>query len=204
MENLNPLLTIENLRTFVAYVEDKPGVLNRMASLFRRRNYNIISLNVGRTHEPGVSRMTFQVEATADQATRIEANLYKMVNVLSIQDITDVPRVVRDLALIKVNAAIERRGDVLNLVQIFRARAVDVSPDTITVEITGDQGKIQGMVTALLPFGIVEMVQTGTVAMGRGSQGDAARVAHRPVGTANSTAPAGNVSRMTQASPQAS
>ena len=204
MENLNPLLTIENLRTFVAYVEDKPGVLNRIASLFRRRNYNIISLNVGHTHEPGVSRMTFQVEATADQATRIEANLYKMVNVLSIQDITDVPRVVRDLALIKVNAAIERRGDVLNLVQIFRARAVDVSPETITVEITGDQGKIQGMVTALLPFGIVEMVQTGTVAMGRGPQGDAARVAHRPVGTANSVAPAGNVSRMTQASPQAS
>jgi acetolactate synthase I/III small subunit len=198
MENLTPPLTIQNLRTFVAYVEDKPGVLNRMASLFRRRNYNIISLNVGRTHEPGVSRMTFQVEATADQATRIEANLYKMVNVLSIQDITDVPRVVRDLALIKVNASIERRGDVLNLVQIFRARAVDVSPETITVEITGDQGKIQGMVTALLPFGIVEMVQTGTVAMGRGAQGDAARIAHRPLGAPNTLVPRPNSPRMTQ------
>lgn len=171
----------EELRTFVSYVEDKPGVLNRIASLFRRRNYNIVSLNVGRTHEPGVSRMTFQVAADRDMALRIEANLYKMVNVLSIEDITETARVVRDLALIKVQVVPERRGDVLNLVQIFRARAVDVSPETVTVEITGDQGKIQGMVASLEPFGIVEMVQTGTVAMCRGPQGRAAKVAHQPV-----------------------
>ncbi|HXS18446.1 MAG TPA: acetolactate synthase small subunit [Polyangiaceae bacterium] len=171
-----------NLRTFVAYVEDKPGVLNRIASLFRRRNYNIVSLNVGRTHEPGISRMTFQVEADADMALRIEANLYKMVNVLSIEDITEVQRVVRDLALIKVSVDQSRRGDVLNLVQIFRARAVDVSPDSLTVEVTGDQAKIQGMVAALSPFGILEMVQTGTVAMSRGPQGRAAQMAHRPLG----------------------
>jgi acetolactate synthase I/III small subunit len=189
MENGTNSHATENLRTFVAYVEDKPGVLNRVASLFRRRNYNIISLNVGRTHEAGISRMTFQVEASADQAKRIEANLYKMVNVLSVHDITDEPRVVRDLALIKVNASTERRGDVLNLVQIFRARAVDVSPDTLTVEITGDQGKIQGMVAALHPFGIVEMVQTGTVAMSRGPQGVAARMAHRPMKRRNSIPP---------------
>lgn len=170
----------ENLRTFVSYVEDKPGVLNRIASLFRRRNYNIVSLNVGRTHEPGVSRMTFQVAADADMARRIEANLYKMVNVLSIEDITNTARVVRDLALIKVKVAPDRRGDILNLVEIFRARAVDVSPETVTVEVTGDQGKIQGMVASLEPFGIVEMVQTGTVAMSRGPQGKAASVAHRP------------------------
>lgn len=166
------------LRTFVAYVEDKPGVLNRIASLFRRRNYNIVSLNVGRTHEPGVSRMTFQVEADRDMALRIEANLYKMVNVLSIEDLTEAQRVVRDLALIKVLVSPERRREVLDLVQIFRARAVDVSPDTMTVEVTGDQGKIEGIVTALRPFGIVEMVQSGTVAMSRGSQGEAARAAH--------------------------
>lgn len=183
-----PAMT-NNLRTFVAYVEDKPGVLNRIASLFRRRNYNIISLNVGRTHEEGISRMTFQVEATADQAKRIEANLYKMVNVLSIHDITDEPRVVRDLALIKVNVEPDRRGHVLHLVEIFRARAVDVSPETVTVEVTGDQGKIQGMVAALSPFGIVEMVQTGTVAMSRGPQGVAARMAHRPLGLRNSSFP---------------
>lgn len=166
------------LRTFVSYVEDKPGVLNRIASLFRRRNYNIVSLNVGRTHEPGISRMTFQVEADADMAKRIEANLYKMVNVLSIEDLTNVQRIIRDLALIKVKVAPERRTEVLNLVEIFRARAVDVSPETLTVEVTGDQGKIQGMVDSLRPFGIVEMVQTGTVAMSRGPQGNAARNAH--------------------------
>lgn len=166
------------LRTFVAYVEDKPGVLNRIASLFRRRNYNIVSLNVGRTHEPGVSRMTFQVEADRDMALRIEANLYKMVNVLSIEDLTEAQRVVRDLALIKVLIAPERRREVLDLVQIFRASAVDVSPETMTVEVTGDQGKIEGLVAALRPFGIVEMVQSGTVAMSRGSQGDAAKAAH--------------------------
>lgn len=166
------------LRTFVSYVEDKPGVLNRITSLFRRRNYNIVSLNVGRTHEPGVSRMTFQIEADEDGAARIEANLYKMVNVLSIEDLTHTQRVIRDLALIKVQVAPERRRDVLDLVTIFRASAVDVSPDTITVEVTGGQDKIQGMVASLTPFGIVEMVQTGTVAMSRGTQGEAARMAH--------------------------
>ena len=189
MTNSSASTNTFNLRTFVAYVEDKPGVLNRIASLFRRRNYNIVSLNVGRTHEPGISRMTFQVEADADMALRIEANLYKMVNVLSIEDITDVQRVVRDLALIKVNVDQSRRGDVLNLVQIFRARAVDVCPDALTVEVTGDQGKIQGMVAALQPFGIVEMVQTGTVAMSRGQQGEAARVAHRPLSSQPSIRP---------------
>ncbi len=189
MSNATPNLNTYNLRTFVAYVEDKPGVLNRMASLFRRRNYNIVSLNVGRTHEPGVSRMTFQVEADADMALRIEANLYKMVNVLSIEDITDVQRVVRDLALIKVKVDQAKRGDVLNLVQIFRARAVDVCPQSLTVEVTGDQEKIQGMVAALQPFGIVEMVQTGTVAMSRGPQGEAARKAHRPADGRNSVRP---------------
>jgi acetolactate synthase-1/3 small subunit len=173
-----PIETINKLRTFVAYVEDKPGVLNRISSLFRRRNYNIVSLNVGRTHEEGVSRMTFQVEADPDMALRIEANLYKLVNVLSISDITDMPRVVRDLALIKVRATPKERAEVLQLVDIFRARAVDVSPTTLTVEITGDQGKIQGMVDSLRSFGILEMVQTGTVAMSRGPEGPAARVAH--------------------------
>jgi acetolactate synthase-1/3 small subunit len=167
------------LHTFVAYVEDKPGVLNRIASLFRRRNYNIISLNVGRTHEPGVSRMTFQMDADSDGARRIEANLYKMVNVLSIEDITHTQSVVRDLALIKVLVEPEHRGEVLNLVEIFRARAVDVSPTTVTVEVTGNREKIQGMLASLRPFGIVEMVQTGTVAMCRGPQGRAAEVAHR-------------------------
>lgn len=168
------------LRTFVAYVEDRPGVLNRIASLFRRRGYNIVSLNVGRTHEPGISRMTFRVEADDDTALRIEANLYKMVNVLSIEDITDKPSVSRDLALIKVTVGPDRRAEVLQLCEVFRARAVDVGPETLIVETTGTQDKIDGLVAILQPFGIAEMVQTGTVAMTRGPEGEAAIAREHP------------------------
>ena len=162
-------------RTFVAYVEDQPGVLNRIASLFRRRNFNIVSLNVGRTHEPGISRMTVVVEADDDKARRIEANLYKLVNVLSVEDITDQPNIVRDIALIKVKAPPEQRSEVLQLCQVFRARAVDVGPDTLVVEITGTQDKIMGLLTILEPFGVLEMVQSGTVAMTRGNVSSAAK-----------------------------
>jgi len=162
-------------RTFVAYVEDQPGVLNRIASLFRRRNFNIVSLNVGRTHEPGISRMTVVVEADDDKARRIEANLYKLVNVLSVEEITNEPNIVRDLALIKVKAPPEKRSEVLQLCQVFRARAVDVGPDTLVVEITGTQDKIMGLLTILEPFGVLEMVQSGTVAMTRGGVGSAAK-----------------------------
>ena len=179
MPNEKPL----TLRTFVAYVEDQPGVLNRVASLFRRRNFNIVSLNVGRTHDPGVSRMTFVVEADDDKARRIEANLYKLVNVLSIQDITDQPSIVRDLALIKVSVGPERRGEVLQLCEVFRARAVDVSQSTLVVEITGTQDKIMGLVAILQPFGILEMVQSGTVAMTRGGVSDAAKAIQQPQGS---------------------
>lgn len=163
------------LRTFVAYVEDQPGVLNRIASLFRRRNFNIVSLNVGRTHEPGISRMTVVVEADDDKARRIEANLYKLVNVLSVEDITNQPNIVRDIALIKVKAPPEKRSEVLQLCQVFRSRAVDVGPDTLVVEITGTQDKIMGLLTILEPFGVLEMVQSGTVAMTRGQVGAAAK-----------------------------
>lgn len=170
------------LRTYVAYVEDRPGVLNRITSLFRRRGYNIVSLNVGRTHEPGISRMTFRVESDDDGALRIEANLYKMVNVLSIEDITAKPSVSRDLALIKVAVGPERRAEVLQLCEVFRARAVDVGPDTLIVETTGTQDKIDGLVAILAPFGITEMVQTGTVAMTRGPKGEAATSVEEPPG----------------------
>ena len=161
--------------TFIAYVEDQPGVLNRVTSLFRRRGYNIVSLNVGRTHEAGISRMTVVVEADDDKALRIEANLYKLVNVLSVEDITDQPNIVRDIALIKVKAPPEQRSEVLQLCQVFRARAVDVGPDTLVVEITGTQDKIMGLLTILEPFGVLEMVQSGTVAMTRGNVSSAAK-----------------------------
>ncbi len=158
-----------SLRTFVVYVEDKPGVLNRVASLFRRRNFNIHSLNVGTTHEPGVSRMTIVVEADADKARRIEANLYKLVNCLYVDDITDVDSVNRVLALIKVGVSAADRAEVLQILDVFRARALDVSPTSLIVEVSGSQGKIDGLVTTLRPYGILEMVQTGTLSMTRGN-----------------------------------
>jgi acetolactate synthase I/II/III large subunit len=158
------------LRTFVVHVEDLPGVLNRVASLFRRRAYNIESLNVGRTHEPGVSRMTIVVEADDATALRIESNLYKLVNVLRVDDITQKPQVARSLALLKVNVSHDERPQVLQICEVFRARVVDMATDCVMVEITGAQDKIDGLVSVLRPFGITEMVQTGTVAMARGSE----------------------------------
>ncbi len=162
-------MTATSLHTIVSYVEDRPGVLNRVASLFRRRAYNIVSLNVGRTHEPGVSRMTIVVDADDDTARRIEANLYKLVNVLRVDDITHKPNVARDLALIKVQFGPEQRTEVLQLCEVFRARVVDVSPVSLIAEITGTQDKIDGLVNVLRPFGITEMVQTGLVSMTRGT-----------------------------------
>lgn len=156
-------------RTFVVYVEDKPGVLNRVASLFRRRAFNIESLNVGRTHERGVSRMTIVVVADDDTARRFEANLYKLVNVLRVDDLSKSPNVVRDLALIKVAASPDKRAEVLQLCEVFRARAIDIAPDSVMLEITGTPDKIEGLVNVLRPFGILEMVQSGSVAMTRGA-----------------------------------
>lgn len=163
-------------RTFVVYVEDKPGVLNRVASLFRRRAYNIESLNVGNTHEPGVSRMTIVVTADADVARRIEANLYKLVNVLCVEDITEKPQVARCLALVKVAASNGDRPQILQVCEVFRARVVDMTPGSLMIEITGTEDKIAGLVEVLRPFGILEMVQTGSVAMSRGGEASALSV----------------------------
>jgi acetolactate synthase-1/3 small subunit len=164
-------------RTFIVYVEDRPGVLNRVASLFRRRGYNIISLNVGRTHETGVSRMTMVVEADDDTARIMEANLYKLVNVLSVEDITHAPAVTLDLALIKSFVKPEQRAEALDLAERFRARVTDVSDGTMMFEITGPQDKIMEFAGLLEPYGVAEMVQTGTVSMTRGTEGYASRVA---------------------------
>jgi acetolactate synthase-1/3 small subunit len=143
--------------------------LNRVVSLFRRRNYNIESLTVGRTEREGVSRLTIVMEADDDAARRIEANFYKLVNVLFIDDVTAQPNVTHDLALIKVRATPDARPNVLQLAEVFRGRAVDVGPETLIVEIAGTQDKIDGLVEVLKPFGIVEMVRTGVVAMRRGN-----------------------------------
>ena len=154
--------------TLVAYVEDKPGVLNRVASLFRRRAFNIESLAVGHTDQPGVSRMTIVVDSDELGARRLEANLYKLVNVLRVEDVTNEAAVVRDLALIKVAANSQTRAQVMQLCDVFRARVVDVTNESLVIEITGTEDKLDGLMEVLRPYGIIEMVRTGIVAMRRG------------------------------------
>ncbi len=156
--------------TFVAYVEDKPGVLNRVASLFRRRAFNIESLTVGHTDQSGVSRMTIVVDTDELGARRVEANLYKLVNVLRVDDVTAQATVERDLALIKVVARNGKRSEIMQLVDVYRARIVDVTNESLIVEITGTEDKIESLVEVLRPFGIIEMVRTGLVSMTRGAQ----------------------------------
>lgn len=154
--------------TLVALVEDKPGVLNRVASLFRRRGFNIESLTVGRTERLGVSRMTIVIDSDQTSAERVKAHLYKLVNVIQVDDLAARPAVNRDLALVKVRAPAEARPGLLRLVDETRAHVVDAGESTVTVEITGEPEHLDRILHRLLPFGIVEMVRTGLVAMGRG------------------------------------
>jgi acetolactate synthase-1/3 small subunit len=157
------------LITYVVHVADKPGVLNRVSSLVRRRDYNIESLTVGHTGTPGVSRMTIVVDADPAAASRIEANLYKLVHVLRVENVTDVPAVYRHLALIKVGATADSRSQVMQLVDVFRARVVDVAADSLMIEITGTDDKIDGLLEVLRPFGVLEVAKTGRLAMSRGA-----------------------------------
>lgn len=157
--------------TLVALVEDKPGVLNRVASLFRRRVFNIESLTVGHTDQPGISRMTIVVDSNQTNAERVTAYLHKLINVIYVSDLADKPSVSRDLALIKVNVTPANRTEVLQLADVYRARIVDVASDSLIVEITGTEDKIDSCLDVLRPFGIVEMVRTGEVSMARGSVG---------------------------------
>ena len=163
---------MSNLKhTFVVYVEDKPGVLNRIASLFRRRAFNIESLTVGHTETAGVSRMTILVESDAHGARRLEANLYKLVNVLRVHDIASEAAVYRELAMVKVSTKDpDTRSHVMQLVDVFRARVVDVAPGSVIIETTGTEGKIDGLLEVLRPYGILELVRTGRVGMVRGSE----------------------------------
>ena len=156
------------MHTFAVYVEDRPGVLNRVASLFRRREFNIISLAVGHSETPGVSRMTVVVQTDAGGAQRIEAHLYKLIHVIRVEDITKRPAVIRDLALIKVSADREHRPPIMQLAEVFGARVVDVAPASLVIEMAGSEAKIDGLLDVLRPYGVLEMVRTGRVAMARG------------------------------------
>lgn len=172
--------------TIIAHVEDKPGVLNRIASLFRRRGFNITSLTVGRTAEPGVSRLTLMIDANEDTARRIEAELYKLVNVLLVEDVTFAPSVVRELALIKVRAGADTRPHVLQICDVFGARVVDLTPQLVTVEFTATHDKIDDLIGVLSAEGPVEMVRTGVVAMARGDRPAFSEPRLTPVTTSSS------------------
>jgi acetolactate synthase I/III small subunit len=154
--------------TIVALVEDIPGVLNRVASLFRRRSFNIESLAVGHTETPGVSRMTIVVDSDETSILRLISYLYRLVNVIQVEDLTQTACVTRDLALIKVKADLENRAQVMQIVDVFRARIVDIANNSFIIEITGDEAKIEGFIEVLRPVGIIEMVRTGSVVLARG------------------------------------
>lgn len=164
------------LTTFAVYVEDKLAVLNRVASLFRRRGVNIESLTVGHSERQGISRMTIVVDADSGAALRLEAELYKLVNVLEVENITHRPSVFRDLAMIRVASAAETRAELMQIATLFRARVVDVAANSLVIEATGSEDKIDGLVDLLRPYGVMEMVRTGRVAITRGSR-SAARAA---------------------------
>jgi acetolactate synthase-1/3 small subunit len=157
------------LHTFVVYVEDRPGVLNRVSSLFRRRGFNIESLSVGHSETAGVSRMTVVVATDAGGAARIRAHLWKVVHVVRVEDISEQPAIVRELALIKLAAGHENRAAVMQLAHVFDARVVDVAVESLVIEICAPADKVSRLTDVLRPYGILETVRTGRVAMSRGS-----------------------------------
>ena len=157
--------------TLVALVEDKPGVLTRMASLFRRRGFNIESIVVGRSERPHLSRMTIVISGSTAMVEQLRKQLDKVINVVKVFDITADDTVARELALIKVGATSSSRSEIIQIVDIFRANIVDVASDSVTVEVTGDEEKIDSLCNLLRGFGIKEMTRTGRIAMTRGSLG---------------------------------
>ncbi len=158
------------LHTFVAYVEDLPGVLTRVASLFRRLNINIISLTVGRSERAGLSRLTLVCESTAQAGDRIRASLYKLENVVDVDDIAGAASVTRELALIKVAATHENRSKIFELVEVFRARIVDLTSESLMIEMTGVESKIEGLIEVLREEDgrILEICRSGKMTMRRG------------------------------------
>lgn len=154
--------------TLAVTVENRPGVLTRVTTLFRRRGYNIESLAVGETENPGISRITIVVMGDGKILEQVTKQLYKLVEVIKIVDITEERSVERELVLIKVRADNNVRADIVQIVDIFRARIVDIGKNSLTIEVTGDSGKIDAIVESLKPFGVMELVRTGIIAMVRG------------------------------------
>lgn len=157
--------------TLIALVEDKPGVLNRMASLFRRRGFNIESIAVGHSELPHLSRMTIVVDGATTMVEQVRKQLDKVVDVVKVSDITSGSIIARELALIKVKATAATRSEIIEIVDIFRASIVDVASDSVTIEVTGDEDKVNSLLSLLRTFGIKEIARTGRIALTRGSPG---------------------------------
>ena len=156
--------------TLSVLVEDESGVLTRIAGLFARRGFNIESLAVGPAEQAGISRITMVVPAEEKMIEQLTKQLYKLVNILKVQDITNVPCVERELMLLKVNAQHPKRSEILEIVEIFRARVVDLSENALIIEVTGDPGKIMAIEQILTPFGVTEIARTGKISLVRESK----------------------------------
>lgn len=173
---------MDEMRTIVVLVENAPGVLNRVMSLFRQRMFNVESVSVGHTEVPGISRMTFVLDGDDYTVEQVTKQLYKLLEVLKVTDVTHENLIQRELALIKVSATDRTRSDIMRIANdIYRARVVDAAPDTLTIEVTGTQEKIESMIAMIRPFGIKEVARTGAVAMVRGSGAGGLRVVQQGV-----------------------
>ena len=165
--------------TIVALVEDKPGVLNRIASKWRQRGFNIESLAVGHSEIPGLSRMTFTVDGARHDVEQVTKQLFKVIEVVNIEDITSEDVVARELALIRVSASPNNRTALFEIAQVFRASVVDVAHDSMILEVTGTEDKIEALYELLLPYGVMELMRTGRIAMKRGGTGHDLDDGHR-------------------------
>lgn len=154
--------------TMIAWMEDKPGVLNRVASLFRRRNFNIESLAVGHSETPGISRMTFVANGTDRDMRQVQTQLFKLIEVTRVEDVSAQDAISRELALIRVKADSATRSEVMQIVDIFRARIVHVDMDSVIIQVVGKENQVDSLIQLLANFGILEMTRTGRVAMVRG------------------------------------
>jgi len=155
--------------TLVAWMRDKPGVLNRVSGMLRRRNFNIDSLQVGHSETPGISRMTFVVDGNAHMVDQVLKQLRKVIDVTRVEDISEKPSVIRELALIRVQTTSDNRAEIMQLVDIYGGEVADVTLDSVVVQVVGPEDRVDGLIDLLANFGIVEMVRTGRVAITRGT-----------------------------------
>jgi acetolactate synthase-1/3 small subunit len=156
-------------RTLVAIVQDQPGVMSRVVSLFRRRNFNIEEIAVGPTETPGLSRITLLVDGATVEIDQVIKQLYKLIEVLKVVDLTEELTVERELALIKLNATAQSRAEIMQIVAIYEGRIVDLTRNTMIVEIARSVEKVEALIALLRPFGVKEVARTGRVAMARGA-----------------------------------